>query len=213
MIIEIVDILAWPAAFIIAILIFKEQITNLFTRVDKFRWGKFEAEMEKVREEALATIEELRRLAVTLAIPIANSLSGFIEKRASLISSNSPSVNERLKQAKQINDALIDLGTEPSEANEIAFEPSLRHIRRIHISWLQDIVNEIHQPEKINLVRKNIDEDIFENLNKKAISIDHARTQVEINTAFTDELSEWFKDLEYFDKYNELRRPEIKPWN
>lgn len=212
-VINLIDVVKWPGLILIFLIMFREQIIDLFKSIKKLQYGSIVAELEKAKDEALATIEQLRDLAVTLAVPIGNSFPGYITNRVPTTSFYMPSTTERLEEAGKLYESLIKLSIEPNKAREIAVEPIVNHIRDSHIRWLQDTVNEIHQPDKIHLSRKNVHENIFNQLKEKSITIDEARMKVRNDTQFTDELTEWFNDLQYFDENHMLRRPDIKPWD
>lgn len=213
-ILGLVQALAWPIAALGIALMFRTQIIDLVKAIRKIRLGKLEAEIEKVRDEAAATISQLRELALALAVPASGTLPGFISNRRHSISFNAPPVIKRLEQAREIVEALKKLGSDGDEAETMMLTPINEHIRNVHVEWIRDIANEELSPEaKHSVFEKKQDLPSIDKLEDKEISISEVRDALKKKmNKFPKELEERLKDLEHFDHKRELRRPFVKPW-
>lgn len=214
-ILGLVQALAWPIVALVIALIFKNQIRDLVKAIRRIRLGQLEAKIERVKDEAAATISQLRDLALALSAPAAGSLPGFISNRRHYISFDAPPVYKRLEQAKKIVEALTKLGVERSEAESMILTPIIQHIRNAHVKWIRDIANEKLSPKVSNsLMEEEQDLPVIDKLKAKELSISEVKESLEKRMdKLPKELEERLKDLKHFDETGELRRPSVKPWN
>lgn len=220
-ILGLVQALVWPMMVLILVLLFKSQIINLIKSIRTIRLGKLEAELERIREEAVATIGELRNLALSLSVPVAGILPGFIRNRDGTTTFRMSAANKRLEFANEIVKSLIELGVDASEAEVKIMDAMNEHIRLIHIGWINDIYNDIKNPNRINdLLISKESFPVIEQLKENKISIIDAKNILKSDVEkileepnnLSIELFERLEDLDYFDKNKKLRRPREEPW-
>ena len=213
----LVEALAWPLAVFVTALIFKKQIIDLAQAVRRIRLGQLEADLERVRDEAVATITQLRSLALALASPAASSLPGMIS-HGSTFSFSSPPVHERLAQAHAVVEALVSLGIDKFEAETIMLKPIKEHIRSAHIDIVKYIAREYMRSKssdgtKIDYASLS---SAMDRLKTREVSVSETK---EVLASLMDGLppDEEFEarlaDLEHFDSTGRIRRPEVAPWS
>ena len=212
-ILGLVEALAWPLAILVLVLIFRKRLAELFRAIRRIRLGKLEADLETVKDEAAATIDQLRELAVALAAPAAASLPGHISGRGHLISFSMPDVYERLKAADDIVEALTKLGVAKEEAEELILPPLRDHVRNAHVAWIRELADEAMSPEETNsLLRKKQDYPILDKLKSKEATTTETRSELAKMFELTEEIDERLSDVEHFDRTGSLRRPSLPPW-
>lgn len=214
-IVGLVDSLAWPIAILVMALIFKQQIISLVKAIRRVRVGQFEAEIEKVKEEAAATITQLQELALALSIPAAESFPGIIESYDGNYSSvYNSSVSDRFQQAKKVIDELVKLGVDRNRAESLILTPINNHVRNAHINWIRGLLNKQLNPESATIItKKEFEFPALDKLKENEISVTEAKKElVESLTEIPQEFNERFEDLKYFDETGDLRRPSVPPW-
>ena len=214
----LVDALIWPVVVAVVAVCFRKEIGALAAGVKRIRMGELEADIERVRDEAAATVEQLRDLALVLTAPVASTLapqtSPPSDYSASLLS---PSTAEAVTNANEIKHALIRLGADPQKADSVAWSTLRGVLREGHTDWIRHEILESMTEDEDDSAKKTearrATRSVKEALDAGGSTADARRDVETLCGRVPPEVEGRILDLEHFDETSALRRTEIAPWN